>query len=352
MRRRLGREDIYRTNPFLEDKELQGSFGWRVYDEFDIVVQEGREPFFKATTDESDMYPPLVETPYLFLEFARLPEQKDHIVSALHGWLTKYGLLGLSRQAPRSLDRPPEVQLNPEMDLLIPEISTPPLRYDAAGGPGDTFHAYMIEVSKANALLTFYEAVLNRDVEGLEQCLASRMHGAREELRQEWGSALREAPESNPDLGEDRFWARDILDEVLIYDSLPDEWGAFLIDKALRVIWQEVGTVLSIFTYPTITSVDMTGPLTAADKLTSTWRPRNLLGALYLQFFWLITSQGELDRCQYCNRIISYAPPMPGSGKRKTYRNKKFCSTQCRQNYHYHNVIKPKRNARRNGGNA
>jgi hypothetical protein len=44
-------------------------------------------------------------------------------------------------------------------------------------------------------------------------------------------------------------------------------------------------------------------------KLTSTWRVRNLLGAMYLQFYSLITSTGALSRCKYCNRIISYAPP-------------------------------------------
>jgi hypothetical protein len=80
------------------------------------------------------------------------------------------------------------------------------------------------------------------------------------------------------------------------------------------------------------------------DKLTGTWRVRNLLGAIYLQFFWLITSMSDLSRCTYCGRIISYAPPMPQSGKRKPRKDKVFCDSRCRQNYHYHNRIKPARN--------
>jgi hypothetical protein len=80
-------------------------------------------------------------------------------------------------------------------------------------------------------------------------------------------------------------------------------------------------------------------------KLTSTWRVRNLLGAMYLQFYSLITSTGALSRCKYCNRIISYAPPMPKSERRKPRNDKAFCDSRCRQNYHYHNRIKPNRDS-------
>src|SRR5215210_5620159 len=130
MRRRIGREDLSGVNPFSnEEQKLEGVWGWRVYEEFGLVEQDGQQRFFKATTYESELYAPLVDTPYLFLEFARLPEQKGHLYEALDGWLTKYGLLGLSRQDSRSLDLVRDVRLTPVGDW-VPEISTPPLRYD------------------------------------------------------------------------------------------------------------------------------------------------------------------------------------------------------------------------------
>jgi hypothetical protein len=98
---------------------------------------------------------------------------------------------------------------------------------------------------------------------------------------------------------------------------------------------------------------DPKSTLWAPDSLVRSLYPRNLLGAMYLQFYWLVTSAAELSRCLNCSRIIPHSPPMPESGRvRKTYRNKKFCDERCKQNYHYHNVVKPKRKARRNGEKA
>jgi len=62
---------------------------------------------------------------------------------------------------------------------------------------------------------------------------------------------------------------------------------------------------------------------------------------MYLQFFWLITSSGYLSHCRHCGRIISYAPPLSAGKARKPHKDKEFCDSRCRQNYHYHNRIKP-----------
>ena len=79
--------------------------------------------------------------------------------------------------------------------------------------------------------------------------------------------------------------------------------------------------------------------------------PVSLTVLRYLQFYWLVTSHSELSRCKQCGRIISYAPPVPTTENkkaRKPRRDKEFCDSRCRQNYHYHNRVKP---ARRSGGN-
>ena len=67
---------------------------------------------------------------------------------------------------------------------------------------------------------------------------------------------------------------------------------------------------------------------------------RNLLGAMYLQFYWLTTSESDLSRCKYCGHIIPYAPPSLGSPNRKPRKDREFCDRRGRQNYHYHNSIK------------
>jgi hypothetical protein len=119
----------------------------------------------------------------------------------------------------------------------------------------------------------------------------------------------------------------------------------------------DVQEVLEAFAFPypafdyRPSSQRQSGP-PGPELVSGSWQPRNLLGAMYLQMYQLMISSGELRSCRYCGRIFSLAPSMPGSKERKPHSKKAFCSDKCRQNYHYHNVIKPKRNARRNGGNT
>jgi hypothetical protein len=84
------------------------------------------------------------------------------------------------------------------------------------------------------------------------------------------------------------------------------------------------------------------------EMLTRSWVPVNLLGAMYLQFYWVMTSTGDLSRCKYCGQLISRAPSIADSGQTRKPRNdKEFCNNRCRQNYHYHN----RRKAARQGHN-
>jgi hypothetical protein len=63
-----------------------------------------------------------------------------------------------------------------------------------------------------------------------------------------------------------------------------------------------------------------------------TWSFDNLLGALYLQMWWVVTSSGELSRCEQCGRLISLSRPDPGGRKRRS--DKRFCDDACRQAQH------------------
>jgi hypothetical protein len=347
MKRRFGRDDFKSASPF-EKEARGGTFFWRVFEEFDIVAKEKQFPYFEASSYEgSKIYEPFVDTPHLFLEFARIAEQKGHQYEALDHWISRYGLLGLSREHPDWVVEPlPEVEWTQNRDVC-PEVYVPPLTYSYAGGPGDTLYAYRLEAAKTNKILTLYEALLSQDGEGLERCFALHERCTPEDLRAKWRGELEESIEKNASLNGRAYVVMEILDDMVVYDSMPSDWNAFLADRALRDIWWMVGSALSIFAYPSIsvqaTSAHPKGEL-SPEKVTSTWRVRNLLGAIYLQFYWLITSMSDLSRCKYCGRIISYAPSMPESGRRKPRKDKEFCDSRCRQNYHYHNRIKPSRN--------
>ncbi|MGI9048032.1 MAG: hypothetical protein ACR2GU_01395 [Rubrobacteraceae bacterium] len=63
-----------------------------------------------------------------------------------------------------------------------------------------------------------------------------------------------------------------------------------------------------------------------------TWYFLDLLGAMYLQMYWLMASNGKISRCEYCARIISLTKPYPDGRKRR--RDKRFCDDACRQAHH------------------
>jgi hypothetical protein len=335
----MGREDFRSASPF-EKGEHSGYFIWVVYGDYELAEEDEHLPYLTASSDEgARTYRPLVDTPHLFLEFARIAERRGRSDEALDNWIRKYGLLGLSSG----------IDWTRHADLY-PEVIVPPLKYSAAGGPGDTLNAYHVAVAKTNKLLTLYEALLNRDHEGLEKCFAWHERCTPEDLREKWPAELEKSIDVNILRRKDSMVVFErTLDDTLIYESAPDDWNALLMQRAIVEIWRTVGSALSDFAYPAIT-YQKDGPYPmimelSPDKLTSTWRVRNLLGAIYLQFFWLITSTGDLSRCKHCSGTISYAPPLPESEGRKPRKDKEFCNSRCRQNYHYHNRIKPTRKA-------
>ena len=84
------------------------------------------------------------------------------------------------------------------------------------------------------------------------------------------------------------------------------------------------------------------------DRIVQGWSFYSLLGAMWLQMMWLVTSKDVPRRCAGpgCNRIISYAQPQPlqewsdqavdpwkkndRSRGYRTRQDKKFCSDNCR----------------------
>jgi hypothetical protein len=64
------------------------------------------------------------------------------------------------------------------------------------------------------------------------------------------------------------------------------------------------------------------------------WGFRSLLGALWLQFFFVRTSTQEPRQCQArdCNKLLGAG----GKGQKGMYSNKRFCSTACAERDRYH----------------
>jgi hypothetical protein len=328
--RRIGREDLSGTNPYSRDEGVPTEFRWRVYEQYKLVQREGEHlSYFEAQGGLVDYYEPLSDTPYLCLELARIAERKEP-AEALEQWINRYGLLGLAYERPdlSFIDRAnPNYEVYAPSGEYLPEVVFAPGMYKDFGGPGETLGALKEEVSAASEVLTLYEAALNKDDEKLEQVLLNA-HGdpQRSEVRKFYVQSKQEMTGST--------------------------WIDALVDVALSRVSGLVDERLRLFAYPAISRTESyeRQPLTAINGLTMGWFPRNLLGAIYLQFYWLIGSGGDLSRCKQCGRIISFAPPIPkswGTTPRKPRSDKEFCSRHCRQNYHYHNVVKPRKQGKR-----
>ena len=166
-----------------------------------------------------------------------------------------------------------------------------------AGGPKETLEIFKMEIERAAQILALYEAALSGDNE----------------------TALRVSEKVPWCFNDPSFELQPILDAVLYSAS----------DEVSRKVWR--------FSHPGLRVGKLGGP----SSVQSVWNFDNLLGAMYLQMYWLMAAGGNVTRCRYCSRIISLTSPLPGA--RKTRQDKKFCDDACRQRHYYHTKTKPKR---------
>lgn len=293
---------------------------WEVFEDYEIHQPEDGRPYIRAVGEVKKTYRPLADTPYLFLDLARLwdgPRDRD----AIDGWLEEYGVLGIHYDDGQ-----------PYLPIYYPEPPLPPLMYFTEGGPEETVLYFWLSVQEANTTLALYEAAVNKDQEHLEQLL-----------------------------GQDgEAYVSSYMDETLrnvsrlSSDFKFPEFIDLLVDRALMRVWHVVQQNLSNYAYPTINHElpkaeavpgFHTGTHLTPYRLGASWGFRNLLGAAYLQFYWLITSRADIKRCKYCNRIIPLAPPVSQDGQRVRKRRDdvEYCNKSCRQNHHYHSSKKHKR---------
>jgi hypothetical protein len=303
---RLGKDDFEKTS------ELRRGFGsdnreWGVCREYELreVEEDGRpaqyivpkyhiQPF---QDDNWTMYSPLQDTPDLFLRFARLHKRSDS-VEAILDWVHRYGVLGhgsgWSRTAPQSVKD------------------------------------FREAAEEAAGVLAMYEAVLNGDAQRAKSLILEEFPfvGPGGHLLK----MLRKAgvPVDDLDHAGD---TSEIVEEV--EEHFDGDYLDYVLDNVVSAVEEMVKDVC----YP---SLDMGyGLHRRPSDVRTGWSFRSLLGAMYLQMYWLMGSGGEVTRCRYCSQIISLARPSPGA--RKVRQDKSFCGDACRQRYHYHNKTKPRR---------
>jgi hypothetical protein len=92
---------------------------------------------------------------------------------------------------------------------------------------------------------------------------------------------------------------------------------------------------------------------TTQGNFVRSWAFRNLLGAMWLQMYFLLTGADQ-TRCDNweCNRVIAMENPVPaehpGSGKNvrgkyKTRADRRFCAKSCANRHQYLTKTKPGR---------
>jgi hypothetical protein len=271
------------------------------------------------------IYKPLEDAPHLFLEFARLMEQRDP-TNALTEWISRRGLLGLYKREHPNGNTKLEVGATDYRRERWWTSDYETTEYMHEGGPSETIANLRSEANSANHVLTNWEAFLSGEPERAE-------HELLDHFPQHDSGALK-----------DRYIS--FLRAHAKHLGLT--YGEHLLYQVGFQACLAVQDVLEAFTYPYL-AFDYRNPLgrlqgTPGPELAAgSWRPRNLLGAMYLQMYHVMISSGEISQCKYCGRTISYAPSLSESTARKPRKDKEFCDSRCRQNYHYHAKIKPAR---------
>jgi hypothetical protein len=274
VQRRLEREDFMRAGRLIIGSSESG--GLEVCEKYEI---RGDEILAKWPQQEEShwwRHHPLTEAPDLFLELAALHEASDFPEAALT-FSHKHGLPGGN-------------------GFFEPAVSSDnnPERISLSAFQEETFLAWFV--------LRVYEAALNRD----EKRLRMAAKGLKE-----------------------------FLDELLVRedDGVSDTNEEQDANSALMQVAFIAHKVVQKRCYMIPSFTEEIGSLeTLTSGIRSSWEFDNLLGAAYLQMWWLMSSGGDVTRCEHCRRIMSLARPHPNGRKRR--RDKRFCSDSCRQAHH------------------
>lgn len=229
--------------------------------------------------DGSDgwIYLPLEDEPDLFLKFARLQKARDFKASALD-FCNRYGIPGFVRRPERADEYP-----GAEVDMGATQI---------------TFSQIWEESRLAWAVLCLYEAAHGSDAQEIQ------------DLFTQYGDVLGGWP--------------------LYYrgPAVESRDASFVAALAAARTAEEMVRLLCRLGL----HVESGRNSAHGTKTVGGWTFSNLLGAMYLQMFWLVASGEDLARCEHCGLVMSLGHVTPEGRKRR--RDKRFCDDACRQAHH------------------
>jgi hypothetical protein len=236
------------------------------------------------------VYRPLVDYPDLFLKFARLADE-DKLDNAA---------------TPEGLDTDKNAATAKEWAKTygVLGLATTESRGvrgpSTLGGKQETVAAFAREAWRANGALRLYEAATAKKLD--VDLISPYMHPRRRTL-------LTRTPA--------RAWAWAL-------EAVASETQEKIAEHAFPALYGEVG------------------------RFVPGWAFENLLGAMWLQMFWLLTATEAPRKCKQCDKIIAYEQPEQPHGKKKRGRKKeKFCNKGCSDRYVYLTKTKPRRQAAR-----
>jgi hypothetical protein len=279
--RRLEPADFQQTHGLMKATDEEGM--WLVCDRYEIrgdeIVATRR---FSKRSDEWTAYFPLRDVPDLFLRFGRLHTEMDFEEGAL-AFTHKYGLPEHTRETAYH-----GVSVEPTPEKM-------------------SLSRFREEARRAWSVLSLYESVLNGDVRAVRDVLSEHRND----------KALLPTYElfRTADLQDD---LQNLRNELLGFGLL---CAVNIAEETVhRTCRQRISFALYSDRKPDLSTVN------------TFWEFDNLLGAMYLQMWWLMASAGDITRCEFCGRIVSLARSHPEGRKRR--RDKRFCDDACRQAHH------------------
>jgi hypothetical protein len=258
---------------------------WGVAEGYDLAMGPRGKKVGIEDTGEWRLYAPLQE-PDLFLSFARLASRGKPSAKTVLRWVSKYGLL---RRADEECE-----------DVKLPdgELNQSPVLVDG-------FAAEALEARSALALYT------DLSVGGVE-ALRKRIGELREEY--ETGGKLSEM---------DRYFAREWGEAVGKTDMYPRDNLQFVATALLEGFVRDKLEGVR----PALWSGETSGAWAGRYRPTQSWKCPDLLSAVYLQFYLLMTNSLKMRLCE--NPACHMPIPV-------TRKNRRFCSSTCRSNMRHY----------------
>jgi hypothetical protein len=260
---------------------------WAVCDRYEvrngeIVAQRLAQDI--ANNRRWRVYRPLEDHPDLFLKLAEM-HTKPNFSDAALDFSRRYGVLGGSSNRPEGGD-------------YKTSISRTSISF------------WREEAERAWVILKLYEASLSFDGEAVMRLHAEHGDGA---LRDSSFDSLRYGGSSDGDLDGAQVGFVN---------------AALMVERSKNHLCREVYR----FGPDGGDESDVEDLSPSRFKARIVWTFDNLLGAVYLQMFRFIGSDGALGRCEYCGRTFFLARTHPDI--RKPRRDKRFCDDACRQAQH------------------